>query len=106
MDVQPTPLRLQRGAQPFLPAVRVGADVRRHVHLVGVGLGDRPGHLGHHVAGAHHQSTAAFAEPGVQIRQTVGEERHPVGGGESCLGDGLVADEERHHRVRTVEGGP
>jgi hypothetical protein len=106
MDVQATPLRLQRGAQPLLAAVREGADPRRHVHLVGIGLGDRPGHLGHHVTGTHHQTTAAFPEPGVQIRQTVREERHPVGDGESGRGDGLVAYEERHHGLRTVEGGP
>lgn len=102
MNVQSAPLALQGRAQPLLAAAGVATDPRRHVHLVGVRLRDHLAHLCDDIAGAHHEAAAACPQSAVQVRQTVREERHPVGCREARIGDGVVAYEQGHERGRAV----
>lgn len=102
MNVQPAPLALQGRAQPLLAAAGVATDPRRHVHLVGVRLGDHLAHLCDDIAGAHHEAAAARPQSAVQVRQTVRQERHAVGCREPRFGDGVVPYEQRHQRGRAV----
>ncbi len=97
VDVQPPPLRLQRPPQPLLAPPGVGADVRRHVHLVGVGLGGHLAHLVDDVAGPEHQPAAPLAQARVEVPQTVGEERQPVRHREADVHHTPVAHEQGNH---------
>lgn len=97
-------LGLQGPPQPLLTPVRVGADVGRHVHLVGVRLCGDLAHLVDEVTVAHDQAAAPLAQTGVEIAQTVREERQPVRHGEPGRVHGPVPHEQRDDLLGAVEG--
>lgn len=76
------------------------------MHLVGVRLGDDLAHLVDEAAVAHDQPAAPLAQTGVEVAQTVGQERQPVGGGESGGVHGPVPHEQRDDLLGAVQGGP
>lgn len=59
-----------------------------------------------HVTEPHHQPAAPFPQGGVEVGQGVGQERRPVGHGETGAADAGVDDEERDHVFRVSQSGP
>ncbi len=94
--------------EPPLPQSGIGAVVLAHPHRPGT----RPAHhshrLCHDIPGAHKQIAAPTPQRGLQVSQTVEQERQPVGSGEVTLEDRVVEDEERDHELgrfdRSSEG--
>lgn len=74
--------------------------------MAAVRLGRRLAHLRHEAVRPQHQAAAAFTRPRVQIKRAVGEERQPVGHGETGPVHFLVPHEQRHDLVRAVQGRP
>ena len=106
MHAQFAPIARQRRAQPVLAPYRVTAHPARDVHGVGPGLVGHPAGLLDHVTDPHHQPAAPLPQGRVEVGQAVGQERRPVGHGETGAADAGVDDEERDHAFRVPQSSP
>lgn len=93
-----------RAQPPFAPR-GVPADAAREVHPLGPYRRREGADLLHDIPGTHHEVPAAGPQPGIQVGQTVSQERPAVRGVEPGRPHPVVVHEQRDDLIGPARGG-